>query len=590
MAWPVENKVDLSRYAALILLVLGTAFSNAHCSRAATYFIDSLQGNDTASGLTTSAAWKSLEKINRTSFRPGDSIALRRGRVWHGSLVFTSSGCLEAPIIIESYGPETEAAPMISGLYAGHLEWTHVRENIYRAHNPRVSQSPGLLIYRGSPVPPVTTLNFSEISSHPLPGAVLLQLDGIYRTMWVTSTSGTHISGYSLANFDKNIKVHVRQADKTGREIQWRQTLPPPEIVYDINALTRPGQWYVAPEQKTIYIFSKTVPTEAAVQPGYEKWGIRLVNCSHITVRDIAVSGFGEVGVWLHNADSVTLDNLRVSNTGCAGHRTGLLLFNSSNCTVSRCTVTSSLGNGIVLYAYPGGTGNRGSCSNLINHNRVTHSGAAGISLSTDAPRTGSLVRDNIIEKNIIEQSNSIAYDAAGIYLLNSGTGNIIRNNTVRRGGNGQLRSSGIMLDGGVSPTLVEHNSIEANSLSGIAASGSGHKILHNNLKNNGNTAWESAQIVLFPVNSNASGCTIQYNAMEAGAGRKLVLRTIMPGSPWLPHNIDCNSYRTADTRPFCWSSSWSCGRWIDFSAWKKLTGQDRHSTLRFMKHQRDLN
>lgn len=573
----------IKRCASFIIVLLATGLFDIQASSAADYFIDSLQGNDAASGLGASAPWKSLAKINKTGFKPGDRILFRRGRTWHGSLVMTSSGTREAPVFIQGYGPETDPAPVISGIFPGTVKWEHVRDDIYKARSPGGTLTPGVVIYKGSAVPPVTTLKFVQIDSPPQPGAVLLQLEGIYRTLWVTSVHKNTVSGYSLAHFDIGTRVHVRQMDNEGRETQWEKTLPPPEIVTDINSLCRPGHWYVDTAQKAIYVYSDKAPARSMVQIGHEKWGIRLVNCSHVTVKDIAVDGFGEVGVWIHNGNSITLDNLKVSNTGCAGHRTGILLFNSSNCTVSHCAASSSLGNGIVLYAYTGGDhATRGSCNNMITHNSVTDSGAAGISLSTDSPDTASLVRDNIIAENIIEHSNSMAYDAAGIYLLNSGEGNILRGNLVRNGGNSQLRSSGIMLDGGACSTVIEHNTIESNSLAGIAATGSSHRIEGNTLKDNGNMAWDSAQIVLFPVTANASSCVIKHNTMKAGAGRKLVMRTLMPGRPELTHHIDHNNYITAEPRPFCWSTSWSCRRWLDFQTWKKLTGQDAHSAFRF--------
>jgi len=71
---------------------------------AATYYVDSAQGNDSASGLSPAQAWKSLGTVNRHQFQPGDRILLARGRTWFEQLSVSSSGRADAPLLIGSYG------------------------------------------------------------------------------------------------------------------------------------------------------------------------------------------------------------------------------------------------------------------------------------------------------------------------------------------------------------------------------------------------------------------------------------------------------------------------------------------------------
>lgn len=77
-----------------------------------TYYIDSETGNNTSSGTSESAAWKNFDKVNLTTFKPGDKILLKRGGVWNGQLFPSGSGSAEAPIEIATYG--TGAAPLIN--------------------------------------------------------------------------------------------------------------------------------------------------------------------------------------------------------------------------------------------------------------------------------------------------------------------------------------------------------------------------------------------------------------------------------------------------------------------------------------------
>lgn len=72
-------------------------------SQSKIYFI-SPNGNDDASGLSLKTAWKSLDKVNQTTFLPGDQILFESGQVWHGQLQPKGSGKEGKPIILSSYG------------------------------------------------------------------------------------------------------------------------------------------------------------------------------------------------------------------------------------------------------------------------------------------------------------------------------------------------------------------------------------------------------------------------------------------------------------------------------------------------------
>ncbi|WP_433439977.1 hypothetical protein [Nonomuraea sp. CA-141351] len=75
--------------------------------------MDSVSGDDSASGLTSHAAWRTLEQINSVVFEPGDSILFRRGTTYEGVLKPQGSGTADNPIVIGSYG--TGARPAIAG-------------------------------------------------------------------------------------------------------------------------------------------------------------------------------------------------------------------------------------------------------------------------------------------------------------------------------------------------------------------------------------------------------------------------------------------------------------------------------------------
>jgi hypothetical protein len=79
-----------------------------------TYYVDSVNGNDTNAGTSTALPWKTLAKVynSHTSFLPGDSILLMRGDTWTETFnIANQSGAVGSPIIYGAYG--IGAAPVI---------------------------------------------------------------------------------------------------------------------------------------------------------------------------------------------------------------------------------------------------------------------------------------------------------------------------------------------------------------------------------------------------------------------------------------------------------------------------------------------
>ena len=54
--------------------------------QAATYYVDSVAGADINTGLTQTAAWRTLEKVSSITFQPGDAILFKAGGSWTGTL------------------------------------------------------------------------------------------------------------------------------------------------------------------------------------------------------------------------------------------------------------------------------------------------------------------------------------------------------------------------------------------------------------------------------------------------------------------------------------------------------------------------
>jgi len=107
---------------------------------AATYYV-SPAGSDNAAG-TTSAPFRTLERLRSVPLRPGDVVLLQSGATFTGSLRLDRAGTPTAPISVTSSGP---ARAILDGQLAGRtlidLEAAHLR--ISHLDLRRVSHAPG---------------------------------------------------------------------------------------------------------------------------------------------------------------------------------------------------------------------------------------------------------------------------------------------------------------------------------------------------------------------------------------------------------------------------------------------------------------
>jgi hypothetical protein len=80
-----------------------------------TYYVDNcvVVGSDSNSGTSPSTPWLTVNKVNTSTFKPGDSILFESTCTWREQLTVPSSGSAGSPITFGAYG--TGAQPIISG-------------------------------------------------------------------------------------------------------------------------------------------------------------------------------------------------------------------------------------------------------------------------------------------------------------------------------------------------------------------------------------------------------------------------------------------------------------------------------------------
>ena len=89
----------------MLISVCPTAFA---VGGGTTYYVDSINGDDTNSGKSVSSAWKTLEKASSEVYSEGDKILLKAGSIFDGTFTTQGSGSVENPITFGAYG-DTEA-------------------------------------------------------------------------------------------------------------------------------------------------------------------------------------------------------------------------------------------------------------------------------------------------------------------------------------------------------------------------------------------------------------------------------------------------------------------------------------------------
>ncbi|MDF2922596.1 MAG: hypothetical protein K0R57_1510 [Paenibacillaceae bacterium] len=94
-----------------------------------TYYIDASLGDDNNPGISEGSAWASLDKVNGTTFLPGDRILFKAGESWAGTLYPKGSGSEGSPITIDKYG--AGGKPVINGNGVAYSEADPIDAAVY---------------------------------------------------------------------------------------------------------------------------------------------------------------------------------------------------------------------------------------------------------------------------------------------------------------------------------------------------------------------------------------------------------------------------------------------------------------------------
>ena len=116
-----------------------------------TYYVDSQSGNDGNDGKSPSTAWKTLAKVSSVTFQPREQILLKGGAVWNEKLVLNGSGTEGSPIVLDMYGGEAGAKPIINGGGGSNAEPAVLLQNeqYWEINNLEITHTNGQSGYQG---------------------------------------------------------------------------------------------------------------------------------------------------------------------------------------------------------------------------------------------------------------------------------------------------------------------------------------------------------------------------------------------------------------------------------------------------------
>ncbi len=162
----MKNKILFSSI--IFISICFCAFLGLNRALAATYYVDSANGNDSytnAQAQNQSTPWKTIAKVNNSTFQPGDNILFKRGQIWREQLNPPSSGTSGNPITFGAYSSGANPKIYRSTSYSN---WTQVQtsgtKKVWKGSIPNNTNYWGLFA-NGNRVPGY----FEDVDDNPQP-------------------------------------------------------------------------------------------------------------------------------------------------------------------------------------------------------------------------------------------------------------------------------------------------------------------------------------------------------------------------------------------------------------------------------------
>jgi hypothetical protein len=575
------------------LLMFSVLVLFAYTASATNYYVSN-SGSDSNPGTSESKPWKTLNKVNSFTPKPGDQVLFQRGGEWAGTLTARASGASGSPIVYGAYGsgekPKIYGSEKITG-------WTKHSGNVYKAgYNNKINQLfiDGVRVtaarFPNTGYVQINTVNSSKsFTSNDLNGSI-----NYTGASWIARTSP-----YSLETIDVSYS--------SGKTLTLSNT-PYPNVntktgfilVGKLEFLDSAGEWYYNSATKTVYFWTPNgdSPGNHDVRGSVHRNGFVGKYYDNIAIKDLEFLHSGECGISSGGSyviienNTVTLpdgkgifvspglSNSILNNTVTGANHLGIEGYSDkstySDNKVDGTALMKAVGfSGVGQWYMGSGIYVEGN-DNVIKYNRVTNSGYNGIQFH----------KRNIVEYNFVQNSLLTKDDGGGIYTAAAGSypnaptaGSIIRHNIIDGvfgsldGCNpyGICQGNGIYLDENSGGVTVEYNTVTNSSLNGIFLHNSFNEtVRYNTSFNNGRQYHISNDFGGSKFNNNlfyAKARNIENNSNQY-LGSQNNGKVTFANNTYVNHYNKTGVFKVNETKNY------------DFNGWKLATGQDANSTI----------
>lgn len=558
-------------------------------ANASNYYIDN-SGSDSNNGLSPGTAWKTIAKINSSTFAAGDSILLNRNGTWNEKLNVPSSGTAANPIVISYYG--TGNKPLITGLQTqtgftnvGNI-WSATATNATLTLNTVLINgtlkakgrfpNTGYNIFNsasGSPTNQITTATLTGTPNYTGGEVVVRPLHWILDKGTITSQAGAVLNFTALSHTNNGGNGYFIQ-----------------NIASVLDTL---GEWCID-GSKLLSIYATSSPT---VQISTIDTLVYLRKKDHITFDGINFQGGNVYDIRSDTSNYLTIKNCLFNYTG----KDAISGTFSKFLVIQLDSIQNSWSNAVSF----GGFAANSSDSAIIDNNYIKNTGnVAGMGANSNSTCGGiwivglyPTITNNIIDStgyipvlwggNAIIKYNYITNfcfvkdDGAGIYTsigtalpANYDSGSIIRHNIMVNGigalagmAGSSIFSAGIYLD-----DTTRYVTIDSNT---ISIANTGALVLHNNksITVRDNTVVDSIGTCLY-YNGILSLLSVKRNILYSKSNAQFV--SLFTATD-LTESIDSNYY----LRPVLESSQLKmASTTYSLPAWVTATGYDVNTSV----------
>ncbi|MDQ6419675.1 right-handed parallel beta-helix repeat-containing protein [Paenibacillus sp. LHD-117] len=365
-----------------LFFFLVASISFAASVAAADYYIDVTNGSDTNNGTTNGTAWKTLSKVNGTTFAPGDTIYFKRGQTWSGRLWPKGSGTNVAPIKVDTYGSGN--MPIINGngqesaVYLYNQEYWEIRNLEITNDNGTSSRRMGIYVVNQD----AGTMDHIYIIGndvHDVYGDNVKDASGS-SGIKVRTIAGSVDSNFNDVRIDGNT-VGPR-VDRTGIDVNSDYWCRPD------SGCTGEYNWYPSTNVVIENNYVSDVGGDGIVPMATQGAIVQYNTVNGFNMR----SGTVNAGIWAWNADHTIIQNNEAFNGNTTLDGQGFDIDYAQTGTIVQYNYSHDNDGGFILICQPGGAKNDGG---VVRYNISQNDGTRVFQLA--GPTTNTMVYNNTI-------------------------------------------------------------------------------------------------------------------------------------------------------------------------------------------------